>query len=136
MKFNSRLHQKLIVVLIWWKRAIIRDGFHKLKFSQKKKKKTRFVFSHQSSLCFYILKTRSEYFSSKLIVLYIKNLIRIFFIKTHCFPPYLNIFRTSIVFYIIKTRSEYFYWKHYSFCNKKYIWTFSLKKIISSFIVK
>ena len=35
--FNPRLHQKLIGVLVWWQRAIIRSGRYRLKLSQKKK---------------------------------------------------------------------------------------------------
>ena len=37
MGFNSRLHQKLIGVLVWWQRTIIRSGRHRLKLQKKKK---------------------------------------------------------------------------------------------------
>ena len=37
LEFNPRPHQKLISVLVWWKRAIIRSGRHRLKLSIKKK---------------------------------------------------------------------------------------------------
>ena len=38
LRFNLHLHQKLIGVLVWWQRAIIRSGCHRLKFSIKKEK--------------------------------------------------------------------------------------------------
>ena len=37
--FNPRLHKKLIGVLVWWERAIIRSERHRLKTLSKKKKK-------------------------------------------------------------------------------------------------
>ena len=36
MGFNSRLHQKLIGVLVWWQRTIIKSGRHRLKLQKKK----------------------------------------------------------------------------------------------------
>ena len=39
LRFNPRLYQKLISVLVWWQKTIIRSGYHRLKFSKKKKKK-------------------------------------------------------------------------------------------------
>ena len=37
LRFNFHLHQKLIGVLVWWQRALIRSRRHKLKLSKKKK---------------------------------------------------------------------------------------------------
>ena len=34
--FNPRLHQKMFGVLVWWQRAIIRSGRHRLKLPKKK----------------------------------------------------------------------------------------------------
>ena len=78
LRFNFCLHQKLIDILIWWWKVIIKSGCHKLKLSQKKKKSCKFkisdvdcrVLSHQKRgkiggalwiICLVLLGKASQY---------------------------------------------------------------------------